>query len=174
MNNLFSFYYEIAWFDSHIDAVDYQWYTEIFDDGSINYHEYCYDSGISVTKKWQLNSTKFDQIKKIISKITIACCSFQNSEEIEYLNNNNYEIIGENKYEVYDYWAFDKNTKKLDNHITEKYIVGDVFGNKEITFSYKPKYISSEMFCMKAPFTLLAKEAANIIQEQYPEFHAII
>lgn len=170
MSNIFSMSYIIEWFDSSPDSCDYQWRVSIFDDGSVQYRVYCYDNGINITKNYHLEQNELNEIMNLVSKTFYSCSDFNNNETSDY---NYYEIIEQNKFLIDDYWNYNSEEVKHHSNITEKYLLNVDESQIEVSFKYKKQCISSKVFCIKAPFTLIAKEISKIIQKQFPEVDAV-
>lgn len=150
MKTLFSVSLSGSWFDSS-GGIDYESSVSIDNEGKIIYMESCPENRVDVNKTWKLTTEELDKIQKLISRI-FCCKDFYNQK-----------IADE-----YD------GHKILSDSLTEKYSVFDGEENIEVSFWYKFNYMSSEFFCRKAPFTLMAKEIFNVIQMNHPDFHPVL
>lgn len=148
MNTLFKFTETCHWFDGQGESV---LSFQIFDDGTVEYYDFC-DERLpgEIKNKWLIPSKYLQEIKDLISKV----------------------------YDSYDFNAEDTikdveggfNKEISANIITQSFIIYDVDKNFETKFCFKQGHMTSHFFCRKAPFTLITNQILDLIKRNITYF----
>ena len=108
---------------------------------------------------------------KTLFLVSLSGSWFDSAGGIDYESSVSIDNEGKYNQEIAD--EYDGH-KILSDSLIEKYSVYDGEENIEVSFWYKFNYMSSEFYCRKAPFTLMAKEIFNVIQMNHPDFHPVL
>ena len=146
MKNLFKFTETTTWFDGQGEHV---FSFQVYDDGSVEYYDFA-DERVpaEIKNKWLLPQKCLRDITIIISKI-YECSDFKAEETI-----------------VDDDLAMSIRA----NLVEQKFLIYDDDDNYETRFMFKQNNISSQLFCRKAPFTIITNQIMNMMKKNITYF----
>lgn len=146
MKNLFKFTENCHWFDHQGESI---FYFQIFDDGFVDYYDFCDERNpAEIKNKWKLPFKHLQEIKAMISKV-YESCDFKAEDTIR------------------------DDERGMDiraNLITQSFLIYDAGDNFETRFMYKQGHMTSQFFCRKAPYTLLTNQILNLIKRNIMHF----